>query len=83
MTVNLPKEILTIVMGMKSLEDLDPNSILIDSGILDSFDIINLVTILEENYAIVISGGEIISDNLNTINDIALLVERLIDERDS
>ena len=83
MTVNLPKEILTIVMGMKSLEDLDPNSILIDSGILDSFDIINLVTILEENYAIVISGGEIISDNLNTINDIALLVERLIGERDS
>jgi len=83
MTVNLPKEILTIVMGMKSLEDLDPNSLLIDSGILDSFDIINLVTILEENYAIVISGGEIISDNLNTINDIALLVERLIGERDS
>jgi len=83
MTVNLPKEILTIVMGMQSLEDLDPNSLLIDSGILDSFDIINLVTILEENYAIVISGGEIISDNLNTINDIALLVERLIGERDS
>lgn len=47
----------------------------IESGMLDSFDIITLVTELEEKFNIKIDGGDIIPQNFNSINSIIILVE--------
>ena len=49
---------------------------LIDDGILDSFDIVSLVSILEETYKIKIDGLDIVPENFSSIKGIAELVKK-------
>lgn len=49
---------------------------LIDSGILDSFDIVTLVTDVNEEYGISIPAEEICKENFDTEKNIAALIER-------
>ncbi|MEJ5225712.1 MAG: acyl carrier protein [Anaerolineales bacterium] len=53
--------------------DDDP---LIESGIIDSMGVMNLLGFLEEKFSIQIPGEELIPENFSTINAIAALIER-------
>ena len=58
----------------------DPNALsdstpLIDGAILDSLATLKLVAFLEERYNIEIQAYEVSADHLNTISDIARLVQ--------
>ena len=77
MIQEIENEVLEIIKNIKSLENLKIDEPLIDSGLLDSFDLIHLITILENTYLISIPGSEIVPENLNKITDLALLVRRL------
>jgi acyl carrier protein len=62
------------------LEGEDPDELtedveLISSGILDSLATLKLVTFLENEYDVKIEAHEADEDNLNTLADIANLVE--------
>jgi acyl carrier protein len=62
------------------LEGEDPDELtedveLISSGILDSLATLKLVTFLENTYDVKIEAHEADEDNLNTLSDIAALVE--------
>jgi acyl carrier protein len=62
------------------LEGEDPDELtedveLISSGILDSLATLKLVTFLENEYDVKIEAHEADEDNLNTLSDIANLVE--------
>lgn len=62
------------------LEDEDPDELteeveLISSGILDSLATLKLVTFLEKEYNVKIEAHEADEDNLNTLADIANLIE--------
>ena len=62
------------------LEGEDPGELteeveLISSGILDSLATLKLVTFLENEYDLKIEAHEADEDNLNTLSDIADLVE--------
>lgn len=48
------------------LEDED----FIEAGMLDSFDVLTLVTDLEEKFNIKIDGGDILPENFSSINAI-------------
>lgn len=48
---------------------------LLDSGILDSASILELVSFLESRFGIVISDEELLPENFETINAIVALVE--------
>ena len=48
------------------LEDKD----FIEAGMLDSFDVLTLVTDLEEKFNIKIDGGDILPENFSSINAI-------------
>lgn len=50
---------------------------LIDDGILDSFDIIQVVMALNENYGIEINVEDLEPDNFNTVGSMAQLIEKL------
>lgn len=50
---------------------------LVDGGYLDSFDIITLVTGLNENFDIDIPVEEIITENFDSVDAILALVKRL------
>jgi acyl carrier protein len=54
--------------------DLDDDEDLIDSGVVDSLGIFQLVAFLEERFGIAIADGEINPDNFGTITRIEQLV---------
>ena len=49
---------------------------LIDDGFLDSFDIITLVTLLDEKFKISIEGLDITQENFKNINSIISLLKK-------
>ena len=65
------------------LNDLRPdiefeNSLaLIDDGLLDSFDVINLIGELNDAFSIEISVEDILPQNFNSIDKMLSLIERL------
>jgi len=54
---------------------------LIDSGILDSFDMVSLIHELAERFDIEIGIENVLPENFNTVNSIQSMVERLIGEK--
>ena len=48
----------------------------IDAGMLDSFDIVLLVTNLEEEFEISIDGTDILPENFSSINSISALLNK-------
>ena len=65
---------------IKILKDIRPDSDFIDSqdfvsdGLLDSFDLISLVTELESNYGILIDALDILPENFCNVEAIARVV---------
>lgn len=68
------------------LEDLHPDvdfmncDTLIKDGILDSFDIISIVSEVAEVFDVVISAEYIVPDNFNSAQALYSLIQRLEDE---
>ena len=54
---------------------LDSDNFIID-GLLDSFDIISLISILEEKYSISIDGLDIVPENFFSVDAIMELVKK-------
>ena len=71
---------------MKILEEIRPDvdfeneKQLITDGVLDSFDIVSLVTALNEEFDIEIEVGNLVPDNFNSIEGMTALIEKLRDE---
>lgn len=59
------------------VEDMDRD--LLASGILDSFDIVDLVVDLEENFSIQIDVGLVTPDNFRTANSIIRFMENILE----
>ncbi|MFT4847601.1 MAG: acyl carrier protein [Sediminicola sp.] len=52
------------------------NTGFIAKGMLDSFDIISLVSDIEENFEIVIEGVQILPENFDSVEAIVSLIEK-------
>ena len=63
-------------------EDVDYASCttLIDDHVLDSFDILSIISTLNDAYDISIPAAEIVPENFNSAASLLAMVERLIDE---
>ena len=67
---------------LKILEEIRPEFDYTESrnfiadGLLDSFDIISLVSILEERYGITIDGLDIIPENFNSVEAIEAVIKK-------
>jgi len=48
----------------------------LESGILDSIGVLELVSFLEEKYGIKVESGELIPENLDSISRLTLFLER-------
>ena len=72
----MKNKIIEILTEIRSEFDFSENMNFIESGMLDSFDIVNLVTTLDETYNISIDGIDIIPENFCTIEAIINLLAK-------
>ncbi|MBQ3377138.1 MAG: acyl carrier protein [Synergistaceae bacterium] len=70
------EEILKILEEIRPEFDFKASSNFIEDGLLDSFDIVTLVNILEEKYQIKIDGLDIIPENFSSAESIFNLVNK-------
>ena len=68
--------IIEILTEIRSEFDFNEEVNFIDNGMLDSFDIVTLVTAIDEEYKISIDGTDIIPDNFSTVDAIVTLLSK-------
>lgn len=71
------EEVLAVLQSVRKDVDFESAVNLIDDGILDSFDIISVVSDLNEKFDIDITADELEPENFNTLDAIVALVESL------
>lgn len=71
------EKLLEVLADAKPGFEFEGKTGLVDDGYLDSFDIITLVTELNDKFEIDIPVEEIITENFNSVDVILALVERL------
>ncbi|MDO5154436.1 MAG: acyl carrier protein [Eubacteriales bacterium] len=70
------EKILEILHEIRPEFDFGESDNYIEDGLLDSFDIVSLISIIEETYNINIDGLDVIPENFATCSAIASLVEK-------
>ena len=68
-------KVLKILTKVRDDVDFEKEKKLIDDGILDSFDLISIVSELNEQFVIDITVDELEPENFNTLDAIVKLVE--------
>lgn len=68
--------ILDILNGIRPEFDFTQSRDYIKDGMLDSFDIVTLVTEIEDKFNITIDGEDIVPENFSNVQTICSLVER-------
>lgn len=70
------EKVLEILMENRpDIENIE-NAELVNDGLLDSFDIVTLVTDLDKAFEINIDGADITPENFNTVDSIVDLVKK-------
>ena len=72
----MESEIMEILMELKPGEDYTGSKTFVDDELLDSFDIISLVSMLEEKYGIEVDGLDIVPEYFQNIGTIIELVKK-------
>jgi acyl carrier protein len=73
-------ELLEILENLHPEVDFETCNTLIDDKILDSFDIITIISEINEEFDVVIPAEEIVPENFNSAQALHELVTRLADE---
>ena len=73
-------ELLEILSDLHPEVNFADESGMIDNKVLDSFDIVSIVTEISANFDVSIPAGEIVPENFNSARALFDLVERLSDE---
>ena len=70
-------ELLELLSEVKEDVDFETEDALIDDGILNSFDILQIISALNEEYDISIPASEIIPENFNSAEALLDMIQRL------
>ena len=73
--------ILKLLEGIQPDIDFENETALIDDSLLESFDVIQIVTSLMDEFDISIDADDIEPENLNSLDAICAMVERKLAER--
>ncbi len=72
--------IMEILSGLHPEVDFETCDTLIDDKIIDSFDIVSIVTDVSDEFDVTIPVEEIVPKNFNSARALYAMVERLLDE---
>ena len=74
------EKLIEILTSLHPDVDFENNEELIDEGILDSLDIVTLVTEINAEFDVTIPAEEIVPENFNSAKALMSLIERLDEE---
>lgn len=74
------EKVLEILKELHPEVDFDTCTTLIDDKILDSFDIVTLISELSEEFDVTIPVEDIVPENFNSAKAINDLIERLLED---
>lgn len=74
------ERLIELLEEIKEDVDFENETALIDDGILDSFDILQIISSLNDEYDISIPASEIVPDNFNSAKALWEMVQRLEEE---
>ena len=77
----MKERILKLLEGIQPDIDFENETALIDDSLLESFDVIQIVTSLMDEFHISIDADDIEPENLNSLDAICAMVERKLAER--
>ena len=77
----MKERILKLLEGIQPDIDFENETALIDDSLLESFDVIQIVTSLMDEFDISIDADDIEPENLNSLDAICAMVERTLAER--
>lgn len=69
-------KIIAILTDIRSEFDFKQDINFIESGMLDSFDVISLVTSLDDEFGISINGTDILPENFSSLDSIVGLISK-------
>lgn len=72
----MKEKIIEILTELRPEFDFSQDVNFIEEGMLDSFDLVNLVTDLESKFGVVIDGMDIVPENFNSLDAIEALVNK-------
>ncbi len=78
--VNMRKKVTSVVCETLTMEEVDPEQDLIESGYLDSLALIQVMVALEEAFDITIEPEEMDMEDYRSIASISRLITRLTSE---
>lgn len=70
-------KLLEILKQINDSIEYEKESNLVDDGLFSSFDILQCVSAIEENYGIEVPMSEIRNENFNSLENILNMIERL------
>ncbi len=74
------EKLLAILSGLHPEIDFESNEELIDDGVLDSLDIVTIVTEIDAEFDVRIPAEEIIPENFNSAKALMALITKLDEE---
>lgn len=73
-------KLLVLLKDIRSDIDFEKETKLIDDGILDSFDIVSIISEISEQFEVDINVDDILPENFNSVEAMYALIERLKEE---
>ncbi len=73
-------EVIELLKGIRDDIDYANEEALVDGGVLDSFDILQIISTFDEEFDISIPAKEIVPENFNSAEALHALVVRLAEE---
>lgn len=74
------EELINILKDLHPDVDFESCTTLIDDKILDSFDIVTVISEINEEFDVVIPAEEIVPENFNSAQALYALIKRIEDE---
>lgn len=74
------EELIKILKDLHPDVDFDTCTTLIDDKILDSFDIVTVISEINEEFDVVIPAEEIVPENFNSAQALYALIKKIEDE---
>ena len=68
--------ILANFMFGSSPEDLDDNASLLETGVLDSTGVLELILYLEEKFGVAVDATELVPENIDSVNRLHAFLEK-------